>query len=369
MKKASDTLPELPRHLPALDAFRGIAILGVILTHTCTNWPGLARSLQLIAERGGFGVDLFFLVSAFTLMHSVESERTRKGGVNWKKFYLRRFFRIAPRFFAAAVYYQWGNPFVGSDRWAPNGRTIWDYAALGLLFHGFVPSAIDIVPGGWSIGCEWFFYLLFGVLVSQVRSTLGFAIALVASIQIGFLTSVGIAAVLRPLELEGTRWTHWIQFCPIVRCSSFLLGLWAYRIATEVDLRGHRKHLIAVAVTWFACLAYRTLPLAAFPLWTISSFGFVSLLLVFHNVQKIPVYVRWLCGLGNISYSIYITHFAVMKYSTNLIARLQNTPPLVGAGCYFAVVLVGSVIVSLVTWRCIEQPGIAVGKALQVRLR
>ena len=89
------------RRLEFLDALRGLAAAYVVIYHTIAipqpslGLPMWARTLVM----GGYtGVTLFFMVSAFSLYLTMplrlkESHPTRA-------FYMHRFFRIAPLFYA-----------------------------------------------------------------------------------------------------------------------------------------------------------------------------------------------------------------------------------------------------------------------------
>jgi exopolysaccharide production protein ExoZ len=109
------------RHLDYIDALRGYAILGVIAVHATVAAPGLEWPLRLVAEQGARGVQLFFLVSALTLMLS-----WRERGDGLMPFYIRRIFRIGPMFWLAMVFFvaiEASGLSVG-DWWSP-GRTSW----------------------------------------------------------------------------------------------------------------------------------------------------------------------------------------------------------------------------------------------------
>jgi hypothetical protein len=70
-----------------LDALRGIAILGVILVHSVilSHQGGLLGMVGLTGQRG---VQLFYMVSAFTLFMSLDSRHTEQ--FQWSNFFIRR---------------------------------------------------------------------------------------------------------------------------------------------------------------------------------------------------------------------------------------------------------------------------------------
>lgn len=117
------------KHLAYIDALRGYAILGVIATHAAG--PELAWPLRLVTDQGARGVQLFFVVSALTL-----SWRERHDGV--VPFYIRRFFRIAPMFWLAIVFFPIVDHLAPAIRLWPPLTVSWpDILATVTFTHGF----------------------------------------------------------------------------------------------------------------------------------------------------------------------------------------------------------------------------------------
>jgi peptidoglycan/LPS O-acetylase OafA/YrhL len=98
----SNTANPLKRY-SYIDSLRGFAIIGVLIAHTGlygnVAYPSLLRNLAEI-DVGPRGVQLFYVVSAFTLCVSFSKRRNiEKHPI--RNFYVRRFFRIAPLFYLA----------------------------------------------------------------------------------------------------------------------------------------------------------------------------------------------------------------------------------------------------------------------------
>ncbi len=133
--------------LPGIHGLRGIAALAVILYHLshigALDAPAFFR---FIGRDFGYSVHLFFILSAYSLMHSTEP---RVGQTRWVDEYLiKRFFRIAPLFYCIL--------FFELARQAVFGGIKADIHAilLNLSFtFGFVPFS-GFVWGGWSVGVE-----------------------------------------------------------------------------------------------------------------------------------------------------------------------------------------------------------------------
>jgi peptidoglycan/LPS O-acetylase OafA/YrhL len=131
--------------IPALDGFRAIAIIFVMLSHI-----GMERMVP-----GQFGVTLFFFLSGYLITTLLRREFMRDGTIKLKAFYLRRMVRIIPPMYLAIA--------LGAVcSWAGLIYEL-DFTGLGydLLFltNYFPVSGTPI--GLWSLAVEEHFYLLF----------------------------------------------------------------------------------------------------------------------------------------------------------------------------------------------------------------
>jgi peptidoglycan/LPS O-acetylase OafA/YrhL len=89
--------------LDYIDVLRGIAILMVMLVHTSQAVNGVSQLVGDIARSGQMGVQLFFVASAYTLCFS-RIRRAEEKQLLFS-FWIRRFFRIAPLYYVAAIAY------------------------------------------------------------------------------------------------------------------------------------------------------------------------------------------------------------------------------------------------------------------------
>lgn len=120
-----------------VDALRGWAVIGVILVHTYQWIPCSSETLGTIAKRGAFGVQLFYIISAFTLFLSL-SRRYFSDTSPFICFFIRRFFRIAPLFYLAILFYSILDG-LGPRFWAPNGVGALHIILTALFLHGWMP--------------------------------------------------------------------------------------------------------------------------------------------------------------------------------------------------------------------------------------
>jgi peptidoglycan/LPS O-acetylase OafA/YrhL len=162
-----------------LDLLRGLAIAGVMAIHVSQSFPSGVRAVDFTFVCGWVGVNVFYFVSAMTMclmwtQRAGETSPTRK-------FYIRRFLRIAPLFWLAIPVYLAVNGTSPSYD-APNGIGPLQVILTATFLHGFWPDSINsVVPGDWSIAAEMTFYLAFPLVIIAFgpRRQLYLALALV----------------------------------------------------------------------------------------------------------------------------------------------------------------------------------------------
>ena len=148
-----------------IDILRGLAILMVIIVHVSQIISG-DLVFKFIFAYGQMGVQMFFLASAFTLSYSMDYRHEEKNAI--KFFFLRRFFRIAPGYYVGIIIYFLISLLLNhlsiSDSLGINHDP--KNIIINILFlNGLLPEENNnVVPGGWSIGTEMIFYLIFPLI-------------------------------------------------------------------------------------------------------------------------------------------------------------------------------------------------------------
>ena len=90
------------RLLPALHGLRGLAASAVVLFHLHhINALAIPYQIKFVGTHFGLGVQLFFVLSAFSLFYSTISGINNNGWV--RDYFLKRFFRIAPLFYVMLI--------------------------------------------------------------------------------------------------------------------------------------------------------------------------------------------------------------------------------------------------------------------------
>lgn len=364
------------RKFAFIDAARGIAILMVVLVHATNRRPGLSFATQWIGSYGNMGVQLFFVASAYTLCLSHMQRRDEPHAL--RAYFIRRYFRIAPLYYLAMVLYFAMNTLrADSD---PGARP--DYGALSVLsniffLHGVAPQVTtSLVPGGWSIGTEMLFYVLFPVLFVlalrleswRPRASL---VMLPVLFAIDCLVQPLFWAPSQPRVISNDEmYGHIVNQLPV-----FLLGIYAYfqdarppRADRPADGRPVAAFAAFVAVTVASLLLGRVV--APFTFAVVPIVSGVSFLFLLEALKQIRDPGNLLCRIGRVSFSMYIFHFPVIHAVTDVATRVGRggaNPELLLLGTYVASVGV-TFAVALASEKWIERPGIALGKRLIERL-
>ncbi|HEV2635713.1 MAG TPA: acyltransferase [Actinocrinis sp.] len=146
---------ELGRN-PALDGYRGLAVLLVVCDHA--HIPMGAPSV---------GVDLFFVLSGFLITSLLAKEHDQTGRISLRRFYRRRARRILPGLFLLTV----GVVAVSlsihqlQDRWPLwwQVATTWTFTSNATVWLAKAP--IGAFTATWSLACEEQFYLLWPLVL------------------------------------------------------------------------------------------------------------------------------------------------------------------------------------------------------------
>jgi peptidoglycan/LPS O-acetylase OafA/YrhL len=161
---------------PQLDVLRFVAFAGVFLHHAFppySNFPswGVPRSLvpwaAACSMAGGYGVDLFFVLSAYLITELLQREYHATGTIDVRSFYIRRILRIWPLYFAFLAIAQLAGKGTTGDRLSGS------YMAAFLLLAGNWICAFKGYPKSaaaplWSISLEEQFYLVWPAITRFV---------------------------------------------------------------------------------------------------------------------------------------------------------------------------------------------------------
>jgi len=353
--------------VPELDGIRGIAILLVLLLHFSIlplyNGPGemLLRALLGIGI-GWTGVDLFFVLSGFLITGILIETKGTPG--YFRTFYIRRFLRIFPLYYATLAVFFWVfMPLTGLK--AQPGEILWYLGYLSNWRTAFGPE-IPGISHTWSLGIEEQFYMLWPLVVYSLseRSLRWVCGAIALSI---LVLRISLMWSLDPLVLY--------RATPF-RMDGLALGSLLASIARNPTLTSSFRRFLRPALLSGLLLFGAAVACAATTAWDnpyMSSFGFTGTALVgvscvFHAFDTSGTNTRYarllrrglLQSFGKYCYALYLLHGPVSLVCRFLLRRLPLDLGYFGNLWLSLVSIVLGIVISYLlarlSWRFLEAP-------------
>lgn len=357
-------------HFNYIDELRGIAILLVIIVHTSESIKNLSPLLFGILSFGQMGVQLFFILSAYTLCLSYSysfNEPNKK-----KTFYLKRFFRIVPLYYLGIILYFFINQICKAD-WSLNHQFSYNFKSIVsniLLLNGFYPPGTNsVVPGGWSIGTEMAFYSVFPLLyylyfkIKNLQWLIALTFVVFCFIYITVLFFE--RTLLIPVYNNGFIYFNIYNQLPV-----FLVGITYYFYSEKQILKPNNGYysLFLFILTFIICIYcfnfYFSVTLIPF----ISSISFVFLFNTFKYKKKA---YKVLGKIGQFSFSIYLFHYLFawgLSVDINSLLTGILNPSLILLVCLIVTIMC-SFIIAHFSNNLIEKPGINLGKRILMKIQ
>ncbi|MGL9621300.1 acyltransferase [Bradyrhizobium sp. U531] len=331
-----------------LDVLRGLGIVGVMAIHVSQAFPSNIYAVDYAFMCGWTGVNVFYFVSAMTMclmwtQRSGETDPTRK-------FYIRRFLRIAPLFWLAIPVYLAING-TGPNANAPYGIGPLQVILTATFLHGFWPDSVNsVVPGDWSIAAEMTFYLVFPLLITAFgsRRHLYLALAIMLHLVNVFLFKPWAFALFSAYYGPGHEAFVWttLHISFLNQLPVFLIGC-----ALFFSLRDGFARSDAAIYAAFIALSF-----AADRATSSHEFNYLMINLVLGALVvgciKLAIRFQPLEALGRNSYSMYLSHFAVIWGLRQLWPLADGLVSLLIA---YVVTAALSYLVARATWHLVER--------------
>ncbi len=346
---------------PELDILRFFAFFFVFFCHAADNSipeakltsygipPMIAVAFKGFIRGGGYGVDLFFCLSAYLITALLLKERQETGKLEIRQFYLRRLLRIWPLYYfmiIAAVACTFVDPlqefglryvvaflfFVGN----------WSFGLFGWPYSIATPL--------WSVSVEEQFYLLWPPLVARLqrRQIIWTAVALIIAANCTRLA--GFLNHETTLHMWGNTVAHLDTIA-----AGILLGV-VFGQNTPQIATGVRALLITAGVISFAAQyalkPSETLTASAILLgYPAIAVGCACILIGFLGSSIRSPSLQY---LGKISYGLYALHLLCIALVDRALQKHA------GGGLYWIALLGGGLILTIaasaVSYAILERP-------------
>lgn len=166
-----------PGRIPGLDGIRALAILMVLCAHfisgSTSNWL-----LKTLARNGGYGVEVFFILSGFLITILILREEKKWGTFSIREFYLRRTLRILPPLLVFLASLSIMN---SADAIK---ITLSDIPACLFFMRNYFGQS-QVTEHIWTLSIEEQYYILLPIFLITIKSNkirLGFLLAIIFSL-------------------------------------------------------------------------------------------------------------------------------------------------------------------------------------------
>jgi peptidoglycan/LPS O-acetylase OafA/YrhL len=340
----------------AIQGLRAIAALLVVITHSvltlAAKEPTTDPSLQHLAwALGETGVQIFFLISGFIMTITMYAAFGASGASG--DFVLRRLMRIVPIYWLATAVYVLKLTLTGVP------------PTLGDLVRSFafIPyrneaGMLQPVYGlGWTLNYEMFFYALFALALLH-RRWVGICGLLAVLILLVIGGSAGMTRGCRSWScniLDFYQGRIILYFGGGVLLALARTRLSQQRLLQRIDV----EHAIAFSVVLVGCYGLYASGIfagGAGPSYTAQALTCVSAAAAcaLSGESSRSTSVRNLMReLGDASYSIYLTHSFLIGPTARLWGMKFGAGGLVP---FTIMMLIGSSLLGILTYRCVERP-------------
>jgi peptidoglycan/LPS O-acetylase OafA/YrhL len=312
--------------IPELDGIRSIAIWMVLLLHVVTGFPNppgalasMPRPVSLILGHRWLGVDLFFMLSGFLITGILLDTKDRP--FYFKNFYVRRFLRIMPLYFAVVLV--WSLCYRGHAKYFLLSSVFG--ANLSPLLHAGARHGPGVL---WSLAVEEHFYLLWPAIVYWLdrRKLLLVCAALIIGCPIlrGIFVARGmdpeVVYVLTWFRLDGLAagaaiaiWAR-SQYCD--RRTAHVITAALLVALIVMSLLGARFGLFGTKTVVAVALRYTQA-------YLIFGAMFILTLMYRDTIWTAPLRWRFMQFTGALSYCLYLVHLSLGDFYQFLYTR-QN---------------------------------------------
>lgn len=293
------------KRLHALDGLRGLCAISIMAYHYF-YWGYSVDYFQVST----FGVYIFFILSGFSLWYVYSPQEF--SATNFRNFFVARFARIFPLYFLIV--------FIKLDNLPAlvNPIKLASFILNGTFLFGIVePGNTSAVVGGWSIGIEWVFYLLFPLFLIFIRSWK----TMLTVLLLGLVLNQAYVIALTAENTIGRTWLQYTVF-PVflVYFTAGIICAELYKKYEHLSVKFHPVlYQILARIIVLASIAFVFLYPSQttetylvgyhFPFLIIACMiAVVSCALFINATAKEAVFYKF---LGDISLSTYLLHYLV----------------------------------------------------------
>lgn len=337
----------------AVDGLRGYLAMAVFIHHFIITWYWKNTGFwerppeDYFQNYGKVGVAIFFMITGFLFISKILNNREN---INWLRLFESRVFRIYPLYLFALLVITL-NVLVNTKfelnvyAFAIIKQYLKWFIFFGNEINGFSDTRKIIAGVDWTLKYEWIFYISLPLIAKVISYGKGASV---------FLVFACLLVFEFPIRYLGISTVFFILFAVGGVCAYFIKA----RLFDEINF--HRK---SVSLVSFLLLVFTLIYPNTFDLWHVVAMSLFFLLVsqgndMFGLFRQIPSVL-----LGEISYSIYLLHGALLYllFSQLTIFSLDQWP--LSTYLLLMPIVAGIVVImSVFTYLSIEMPSMSLGR-------
>lgn len=327
----------------SIQMLRALAASLVVIAHAQVHLEVRKHipELNSLLDLGRVGVDLFFIISGFIMVYVAGNEFTKPGAPG--DFFIRRFIRVVPTYWiytSVLAVLMIALPQLFSD-----GKEFelphYFASLLFIPWESNIGHLKPLLPVGWTLNYEMYFYLLFALLLFLPRKY--FLAGMSVSLAGGILAGIFFKP-LPPLFSVATS-PLMIEF--LIGCGIGLLFTGKTHLPRAISYT-----LFAIGVVWLLLAAGDFIPHTIRAIsWGLPSAMIVTGILFLEKSGAISIN-KLLVAIGGSSYSLYLTHI----FTINALGKIWVSVFHGYYGLFIVACVIASVIVGHIAYLVIEKP-------------
>ncbi|WP_343551225.1 acyltransferase [Pantoea sp.] len=342
-----------------LEMLRGLASFSVFLAHTTMYFGYLSPRYILSTYTGSFGVNIFFMLTAYLFWNQVISNK-----IDFNRFYIKRFYRLVPIVITVVTAVTLVDFITSQDRALDLSRLnailknyMFGFGGVNDVFSSNMYLRINTI---WTLKWEWLFYLTLPILAIWPKK-----LTLIIALILAVFTFSDITKVFSG-DSDFVFFAAFFLGAITLYFESYLKNLFSGKLTLLFILSSLSLIVYLFSEGYKGIVHYKSI------LCTISAyFAFLSFLIC---PFKIPVRISHsLQLLGKVSYSFYLWHLSINFYGIFLIKKylVKDESIFFSSPYHFFVfgisMITISLIISFVSFKCIEDYFLKKSHSLKIK--
>lgn len=311
--------------IQSIQILRGLAAMAVAIYHlkefTVPEVP-FKGILDFFFMNGAAGVNLFFIISGFIMVHITQRRTYNASGIG--SFLFKRFIRIWPTYAVITIIYAFLT-FKFRIHWEIKNII---YSLLFIPLNAEPPPhfGYSTLPVGWSLNYEIYFYFIIGIcLLFTTYRWIVFSVIMLA-------TLVFVPSLSGHFTLDPDQSNNFVN--PYLNMiTNPIIWNFVYGIIIGLLFSNHKSNdflsklfsnkLLTASVIILACWQYLSGFFGGLGAneWGIGMF-FLLLAFIFYTNYHQSVFPNWMVRLGDMSFSLYLLHLPTHLLIKEIFIRL-----------------------------------------------